>query len=78
MSDINRPELRAIENEQIRIFRIFMEDRDPKHIAQLVELKRRWDEELGLGPAIPPSPAALNGFSLSRKLAALRRYGRKV
>ncbi len=75
MIGINRPELRAIENEQIRIFRIFMEDRNPKHIAELVDLKRKWDAELGIS-SCPPAPAALNGFSLSRKLGALRRYKR--
>jgi len=73
MSEINRPELRRIENEQIRVFRLFIEHRESKHIAELVELKRMWDAELGISP-IPPAPPALNGFSQSRKLGALRRY----
>lgn len=56
MTTINYPELRYIENEQIRVYRLFMGDPQPKYIQQLVELKRRWDAALNIAPFVPTVP----------------------
>lgn len=74
MSDLLHTDLRDIENEQIRIFRKFMDDRDPRHIATLVALKRKWDEAIGAEPFMPAPDTAINNVSLSRKEGAIRRH----